>query len=365
VVRRNGVIEAGNGLYRAAVALGWKEIAAVYVNDDDDYAKGYAVMDNQSATLSEWDLPSLRDILESLDTGAFDMDATGFDEHELEQMMTAEHQGGLTDDDSVPDEAPPVCQPGELWLLGEHRVMCGDSTKAEDVARLMGGQKAEFGFTSPPYNLGKNVALRNGARKGAHTAYNHSTDDFGWLALLDGFIGIALGVTVVLCVNLQLLADNKVGLLSLLGKYNHKTIDVAVWVKSNPQPAMADHVMTSAFELLWFLSSNDNPSRAISTASFQRGGFSNVFESGVAAGHDAAVHGAVFPVALAEHFVGACTQYGHSILDSFLGSGTTLIACEKLGRKCYGMEIDPHYCDVIIKRWEEYTGKKATLNERS
>ena len=88
VVNHDGVIEAGNGLYRAAIALGWKEIAAVYVKDDEDYAKGYAVMDNQSALTSDWDLPTLKDILQELDTGAFDMEATGFDEHELERMMT-------------------------------------------------------------------------------------------------------------------------------------------------------------------------------------------------------------------------------------------------------------------------------------
>ena len=92
VVNHDGVIEAGNGLYRAAIALGWKEIAAVYVKDDEDYAKGYAVMDNQSATLAEWDLPNLKDILQELDTGAFDLEATGFQRHEIEMLMTGVHQ---------------------------------------------------------------------------------------------------------------------------------------------------------------------------------------------------------------------------------------------------------------------------------
>jgi uncharacterized protein YprB with RNaseH-like and TPR domain len=91
-VNHDGVIEAGNGLYRAAVALGWKEIAAVYVKDDEDYAKGYAVMDNQSALTSDWNLPDLKDILQELDTGAFDMEATGFQRHEIEMLMTGVHQ---------------------------------------------------------------------------------------------------------------------------------------------------------------------------------------------------------------------------------------------------------------------------------
>jgi DNA modification methylase len=159
----------------------------------------------------------------------------------------------------------------------------------------------------------------------------------------------------------QLLSGNKTDLLQMFCEYAKKTIDVAVWVKTNPQPAMAEGVMTSAFEFVWMLTNNDMPTRRIAGASFQRGTFSNVFEHATASGHDASIHGAVFPVGVAVHFIRGLSQAKSLIYEPFCGSGTTLIAAEQLGRKCYGMEISPQYCDVIVKRWETLTGKKAEL----
>ena len=156
-----------------------------------------------------------------------------------------------------------------------------------------------------------------------------------------------------------MLSGNKIDLLNLMGEYASKTIDIAIWVKSNPQPAMADGVMNSAFEFVWILSGEDEPNRRIKTASFSRGTFSNVFESATASGHDASIHGAVFPAKVAAHYIGGLSAKSSSVYEPFCGSGTTLIAAEQLGRKCYGMEISPQYCDVIVARWEKLTGQKA------
>jgi DNA modification methylase len=122
---------------------------------------------------------------------------------------------------------------------------------------------------------------------------------------------------------------------------------------------MADGVMNSAFEFVWILSDEDEPNRRIKTASFSRGTFSNVFESATASGHDASIHGAVFPAKVAAHYIGGLSAKSSSVYEPFCGSGTTLIAAEQLGRKCYGMEISPQYCDVIVARWEKLTGQKA------
>ena len=285
----------------------------------------------------------------------------------------ADDAGLYRDDEKeiVEDEAPepptePITRPGDLWILGDHRLLCGDSTKAEDVERLMAGAKADLCFTSPPYNLGKSVHLRNGARSGASSAYNENADNNAdaWCVMMKNFIELAMVYCEVVAVNVQLLSGNKRHLLTLFGTFATHTIDVAVWVKSNPQPAMEPKVMNSAFELIWILTKSKNPKRTLPTASFDRGTFSNAITSGTAKGHDAAVHGAVFPLPVAAKFVGGISHPNSIIYEPFCGSGTTLIAAEQLGRRCYGLEISPAYCDVIVARWEKLTGRKATL-ERS
>jgi DNA modification methylase len=123
---------------------------------------------------------------------------------------------------------------------------------------------------------------------------------------------------------------------------------------------MAEGVMNSAYEFMWFLSDEKKPNRRIKTSVFDRGTFSNVFNHSTAQGHDAIVHGAVFPAAIAEHYIQNCSSKFDIVLDFFGGTGTTLIACEKTSRHCRMMELDPAYCDVIVKRWEDFTGKTAT-----
>lgn len=365
VVTDQGVILSGNGRYQAAKQLGWKEIAVTVTSLKGSDATAYAIADNRTAELAEWDDTALAETLRALQSEDYEIEAAGYTESEIDGLIK-----GLADDllgktEVVEDEVPeppadPIAKPGDLWILGEHRLLCGDSTKAEDVARLMDGANADLCFTSPPYNLGKSVGLRNGARKGAGSAYNNM-DDCGqeWPAMMRRFIRQAILVSNKCAINVQLLSGNKADLLQLIGEYACNTIDVAVWVKSNPQPAMADGVMTSAFEFIWLLCQEENPSRKINGASFQRGTFSNVFNHATASGHDASVHGAVFPLAVASHFIQSLSGGNALIYEPFCGSGTTLIAAEQLGRKCYGMEISPQYCDVIVKRWEQLTGMVA------
>jgi DNA modification methylase len=209
--------------------------------------------------------------------------------------------------------------------------------------------------------LGTNVGLRTGARKGAKTAYNNISDDSDdWNNLMRNFLANAFCYADVCAVNVQMLAGNKVELLGLFGEFAQKTIDIAIWSKSTSQPAMAEQVMNSAYEFVWLMSNEERPTRRIKTASFERGCFSNVYTSAGASGHDASIHGAVFPLKVAAHYIGNLSLTGSSVYDPFLGSGTTLIAAEQLGRKCYGMELSPQYCDVIVRRWQTLTGRQAT-----
>ena len=358
VVDASGVVRAGNGTLAAAKSLGWKEISIVRSPLSGSEATAYAIADNRSSELAEWDDDVLSQTLAALQIEDEDLAlATGFDAKEIDALLAPDE---VTEDDVPEAPVDPITKLGDLWILGEHRLLCGDSTKADDVARLMAGAKADLCFTSPPYNLGNTVCLRNGARKGAASAYNEM-EDCGeeWPTLMRGFIRCAMTVASECVVNVQLLSGNKVDLLRLMGEHAANTIDVAVWVKTNPPPAMKEGVMTSAFEFVWMLSGENNPSRRIKGASFSRGTFSNVFQHATASGHDASVHAAVFPIAVAGHYIQGLTSFGASVYEPFCGSGTTLIAAEQLGRKCYGMEISPAYCDVIVKRWENLTGKKA------
>lgn len=330
----------------------------------DAQKRAYVIADNRLALNSGWDTEMLKVEFADLQELGFDLELTGFDLDEIKELLAPVGTEGLTD----PDDAPPLPEhprtvPGDIWVMGKHRLLCGDSTSVDAVGKLMDGERAEFCFTSPPYNLGKSVALRNGARKGADSAYNDFSDNGEWSNLMRGFISNAIMFTDVSCINVQMLSGNKFDLLKLFGDYATHTVDIAVWSKSNPPPAMADGVMTSAFEFMWFLSSEDNPNRKIKGASFQRGTFSNVFEHSTASGHDASVHGAVFPLPVAEHFIQNCSQKTAIILEFFGGTGTTMIACEKLGRAARLMELDPRYCDVIVKRWQDFTGKIATHAE--
>ena len=363
VITPAGMVIAGNGTLEAARAIGWTEIDCVVSDLDGIERTAFGIADNRTSELAAWDDTVLTELLDHLKHEGFDLDDAGFTDAELEAMLKAEQEPADIEEDEVPEPpADPVTKPGDLWLLGDHRLLCGDSTKAEDVERLMDGAKADLCFTSPPYNLGKSVGLRNGARKGAASAYNDMNDcGEEWPTLMRGFIRCAMTVAAECAINVQLLSGNKMDLLRLMGEHAANTIDVAVWVKTNPQPAMADGVMTSAFEFVWILSGEDNPSRRIRGASFSRGTFLNVFQHATASGHDASVHGAVFPIAVAGHFIQGLSALGASVYEPFCGSGTTLIAAEQLGRKCYGMEISPAYCDVIVNRWEALTGKKAVL----
>jgi DNA modification methylase len=246
-------------------------------------------------------------------------------------------------------------QPGDLWQIGEHRLICGDCTDAATVARVMGGEKADIAFTSPPYNLGKNIEISNRSEsmKGKGSVYDGNQDDLGggeYLGLLSGFTRIALHNSSYVLVNVQQLAGNKVAVIEYLYEMKDYFADVAIWHKTNQQPAMAENVMNSTFEYIFFFSSEVGPTRAIKTANF-RGTFDNLYSSTINVNEFADVHGAAFPLKFAEHFIGAFCQ--SVCYEPFSGTGTTLVACENLGRKCRAVEISPAYVAVALERMSQ------------
>ena len=248
-------------------------------------------------------------------------------------------------------------------VQSRHRLLCGDATNAADVARLMDGQQATLAFTSPPYNAGDNSLGGNKSR--VDSKYIGVSDDKPaqeYLRLLVDFTTIALSLCQTVAINLQSLAGNKTAVLDWIHHFRDHFVDRMVWFKGQGQPAMAANVMNSRFEDIWVLSPQENPSRAIPTGRFQST-VSNVYEGHGASGENVAstIHAASMPVHLALHIIQSMDGTGGLVYEPFCGTGTTIIATERLGRGCLAVELVPQYVDCAVARWQDFTGKAAVL----
>ncbi len=364
VVGKGNVVIAGNGTLEAARILGWDKINVVRTQLEGPEAIAFAIADNRTSELAEWDGGVLSETLRSLQAIDFDLGSIGFDADDLAKLIATPIVEGLTDPDEVHENVDTRCKPGDLWVLGSHRLLCGDSTNVQHVERLMGGEKADICFTSPPYNLGANAKLRGYNGDGDDSIYSGNDDamsDREYMEFLEQFIALAIECCSVVFCNIQVLAGNKLVIPEFWYRYRNHVIDLMVWDKVHAPPQMAERVLNSVWEFIFILTKHKDPKRSIKSGPNFRGTIDNIYRLNPVGKKDplAKDHGGVFPVQFAEHFVSKFSR--SSCYDPFLGSGSTLIACENTGRKCFGMEIDPHYCDVILTRWEQFTGKTASL----
>lgn len=352
IVDENMVILAGHTRLIASQRLGLLTAPCIMATGlSEDQKKAYRLVDNKSSELAEWDLEKLTQELSEID---LDMSDFGFDDMEIEQLDPE------VVEDEVPESAEQRCQKGDIWKLGNHRLMCGNSTDINAVERLLGGVLVDLGFTSPPYNVGESAKL-SGTKHMKECKYESGDDN------LDNYYELIYNSTVnsiMQCkysfVNLQMVSNNKQEIIQYLNDFKDNLCDIAIWKKTTTAPAMANRVMNSQFEFI-FIFSKDNNSRAVGTRDF-RGNISNVYEGSPQRNNDYSdKHSATFPVHLPEHFIKNFTNENDSVLDLFGGTGTTLVVCEQLNRICYMMELDPKYCDIIIDRWERLTGNKAEL----
>jgi DNA modification methylase len=355
---------AGHGRLLAARKLGLTEVPAVVVTGmDDRKRRALIIADNKLALNAGWDEEALR--VEMEDLGADYGELMGFSQEELSDILNAvEPTEGLTDEDAVPElPSEPVTKPGDVWLLGKHRVMCGDSTSIDAVENLMAGEKADFCFTSPPYNAGDSEKLSGNTHTidNKYGLYRDDKTQSDYLDLLSGFCSAWMTACGCMCVNIQQLAGNKLAFVEWMYNFRGHLIDVAIWDKGHGAPQMARNVMSNRFEYLVFLNAKENPSRSIPSADFQ-GTVQNVYSGPPQRDNEfSSIHAATFPMHLPEWAVNTFTGKQSTVCDPFGGTGTTLVACEKTGRTARLMELDPKYVDVIVKRWQDFTGKQATL----
>jgi len=342
VIDENNMVLGGNMRLKACIEAGLTDVPVIHANNlSEEKKKEFIVKDNVG--YGEWDWDDLANNWDAQELTDWGLDIPNFDVNNLE----AEE-----DDFAVPDggtETDIVL--GDLFEIGEHRLLCGDSTDSDQVSNLMNGQKANLSFTSPPYNAGKSEALSGNTHTidNKYNEYNDNQTKDNYLDLLIGFTNNALLNSDYLICNIQSLAGNKIALIEYLYQYKDNFIDVAIWDKGHGAPAMAENVMTSAWEYMYFISSKDKASRAIPNAKF-RGTVPNIYRGKPNRNNEfSSVHAATFPIDLPEWAL-QFTKEKDIVLDQFCGTGTTMVASHQLKRKCYGIELDPKYCQVIIDR---------------
>jgi DNA modification methylase len=354
---RTGNVVGGHQRLKVYKAMGKTEVDVWAVDLDEQKEKAANIALNKLS--GEFDMPMLKDILEEIDTGDLDMEITGFGMDEIALMMEDAHPE-VTEDEvpEVPVDA--ITKPGDLWLLGEHRVLCGDSTSEADVSRLMNGEKTDMVFTDPPYNIGFGGTMSSTSKNGILQSYvtenaKHRPieNDKKTESEFYDFICKILSIIQIKCDGAWYMSFGSANLHELLRPITDLGIEyksIIIWVKN--QSPMGGGAYRRKYEPIIY------------------GNFSNKFYGKPYAEDDVwefdrthknDLHPTMKPVDLIANAINHGSLSGCSVLDLFLGSGSTLIAAEQLGRKCYGMEISPNYCDVIVKRWENLTGKKATL----
>lgn len=339
----NGII-AGHGRVMAAKKLGLDDVPCIDASHlSEAQKKAYIIADNKLALNAGWDDEILRIELNILDELDFDLSLTGFSDEELQALEPEEIAPEYEDDaDGEIIEPPPEpkTREGDIWILGKHRLMCGDSTSIDAVEKLLDGNKIDLVFTDPPYG----VEYQSNMRK--------KSEKFAMLKNDDEFLDIAPVI--------DSLTDGWVFVWTSW-KVQHKWIDmfnsfgyptnIVIWHKPGGGIGDLKKTFSSDYEvaLVWHRGAELCGKRIGSVWKVAKDGASTY------------VHPTQKPVELSMEAIDKTTKNGATVLDLFGGSGSTLIGCEKTNRKAYIMELDPKYCDVIINRWQTLTGKEATL----
>jgi site-specific DNA-methyltransferase (adenine-specific) len=352
LIREDLTVIAGHGRLAAAKVLGIKEVPTISLSHlSPTQVRAYVLADNKLALNAGWDDKMLSLELEELQMEGFDLSLMGFSTGEVDEIFAECTIDGLTDEDDAPDVSEyPQTQPGDVWICGRHRVMCGDAASAESVTKLLQGKKADLWITDPPYNVAyqggtkEKLTIQNDSMstedfrvflRGAYSAADQNLKEGGsfyiWYAGVESYNFIGAGLDIGWDPKHILYHIWKKDAL-VLGRSDYQYIHEPClfgWKAGAAHSWESDRCQTTVYEC-------KRPRRS-------------------------GVHPTMKPVELFTYQIGNSSKKGELVLDSFGGSGTTMIACEEIGRAARLIEIDPKYCDVIVKRWQDFTGKKATL----
>lgn len=355
-----GVVIAGNHQLKAAIELGWPTIAVVWTDADAKTAKAFALADNRTHDLGSYDKAMLVELLQELEDDSALLAATGYDDKAIKMLIAATGgntpRDGLTNPDAVPD-APLVAASvlGSVWELGDHRLVCGDSTELAVWDALLKGTQADMCFTDPPYNVNYGNTL-----KGQNEAFHRTLDGKGERPILNDDLGEAfypfllkacqnimqhtIGACYV-CMSSSELHTLQKAWLAANGKWS----TFIIWAKNTFTLGRSDYQRQyEAILYGWPVKGKKYFTEARNEC--------DVWEYPRPRRND--LHPTMKPIALVERAIANSSLPEAVIVDPFGGSGTTMIAAERLGRKCMMIELDPTYCDVIVRRWAEFTGRE-------
>ncbi|MBQ8106589.1 MAG: ParB N-terminal domain-containing protein [Afipia sp.] len=368
----NGNVIAGHGRMAAALELKLKAVPVIYCTGlTESQKRALALADNKIATNAGWDrtllaieLGELTALLTELN---LDLHITGFEPAEIDSLLSDQVDSEMEPDDIIPAiETTAVSRPGDLWTLSKHRLLCGDSREPGHIKKLMGNAHAAMVFADPPYNVRVNSVQGRGKIK--HREFAAASGEMSraqftefltqWMLLAARYTGD--GAIVFCCMDWKHLGE-----CLAAGEQAFTALkNIIAWVKSN---AGQGSFYRSQHELILVFKNGDAPHQNnIELGKYGRSR-SNVWQyAGVNSFRkdrlaELTVHPTVKPVALVADAMRDCSRRGDIVLDPFMGSGTTILAAEKVGRRAYGIEIDPLYVDVAIRRWQEFTGRDAIL----
>jgi DNA modification methylase len=368
----NGTILAGHGRYLAALDLGLTRVPVMTVADLSEAEKrALALADNKVALNAGWDREllarELGELADLLPECTLDLEITGFEAAEIDSLLgdflDPEHDPA---DEVSPPQKAAVTRPGDLWKLGPHRLLCGDAQSAMDVRRLMGTDAATMLITDPPYNVPIRRVQGRGRIK--HRNFTQGGGEFSpeeFTEFLQAVLSLAAENSVPGSIHFVFMDWRHMGELLAAGSAIYSELkNVIVWAKTTPAQGS---FYRSQHELIYVFKNGDAPH----INNFELGQHgrnrSNVWTYAGANTFRAsrmdelAMHPTVKPVALVADAIKDCSRRGDIVLDLFMGSGTTVVAAERVGRCAYGLEIDPCYVDVAVRRWQTYTKRDAIL----
>lgn len=355
LVDEEGLIIAGHGRVQAALRLKIDEVPTIALEYlTEAQKKAYVIADNKLALNAGWDFDMLKVEFNDLINMDFDLSLIGFDDKELNQIL-ADPTEGLVDPEVIPEiPVEPISKVGDMWLLGNHRLLCGDSTLVDNIDRLM-INKADMIFSDPPWNVNYGDNLANGKYKD-RKILNDSMNAEDWSVFVDGFcksflIGSKPGAIIYLVMS----AQEWPVIDKYLRENNFHWSSTIIWKKDTLVISRKDY--HTQYEPIWYGWNSDASRLKVLEDRKQ----SDVWDINRPKVSD--LHPTTKPIELVERAINNSSNPNDVVLDLFLGSGSTLIASEKTGRVCYGMELDPKYADVIIKRWQDFTGKDAIHEE--